>query len=322
MYWLDYSAAKLSGATIKAAGYGGSIRYIDAPNRLTTKHTNKAEFDDHIREGLAVRLVMQTTTTASDGGFAVGVDHAQRALAGANYLGYQGPIYFTNDRTTVPNPAAWTAYLNGAASVLGWAWVGAYGFANAMDIANQSTPCRHFWQAGRRSDVRSFVQFWQDNNTQVTVGGVLCDRNLILRDISEGAEVELTDPMTGGTPPYFNGPVPAEAQKVGNLLSANYVYAKAAHTNTVTMLGQQTAMINTMATVAAAVANDPDITRAELQAMMDQSVRDNTPPPVPVTEEQLDAMAARVIAGTEATDKETVKQGMREVLFEGVGEGT
>jgi hypothetical protein len=323
MHWLDYSAAKLSGATIKAAGYGGVIRYIDAPNLLKTKHTNKAEYDDHIRNGLVVRLVMQTTTTASDGGHAVGVDHAQRALAGANYLGYRGPIYFTNDRTTVPEPSSWTAYLVGAASVLGWNRVGAYGFANAMDIADQSTSCQHFWQAGRASDIRPFVQIWQDNNVQVTVGGVLCDRNLILKDVSTEVQMELTDRIT-----WWNG----KWVTVKDALAENYIASRGLAgkrafdtdpaTDPIVTLPPFVALNNAMMAVIAEVTNDPDITLDAIGARMDQAVRDNTPVPAPITEQQLDAMADRVIAGTEATDKETVKQGLREVLFEGVGEET
>jgi hypothetical protein len=183
MYWLDYSAAKLSGAVIKAAGYGGVIRYIDAPDRLRTKHTNLAEYRDHIAHGLKVLLVMQNTTTDADGGWNAGVANAQRAKAGAAMLGYGGVIFFTNDRTTVPNPAAWRSYLDGAASVLGPARTGAYGFANAMDLAVGHASA--FWQAGRRSDVRGHTNFWQDNNTQVTVGGITCDRNLVLEPIQE-----------------------------------------------------------------------------------------------------------------------------------------
>lgn len=189
-YWLDYSAAKLSGATIKAAGYTGVIRYIDSPSRLGTKHTNMNEYTDHVRNGLQVQLVMQTTTSASDGGWTIGVEHAQRALAGANYLGYDGPIYFTNDRTTVPNPAAWRAYLDGAASVIGKARTGAYGFFNAMDLAIGHAS--FFWQAGRRSDVRAHTHVWQDNNTQVTVGGITCDRNLILKEMGKTEVDELS----------------------------------------------------------------------------------------------------------------------------------
>lgn len=184
-YYLDYSAAELSGTIIKNAGYTGAIRYIDSPANLGRKHTSLAEYRSLKAAGLDVRLVMQTTTTASDGGRAAGIDHAQRALAGAKYLGYTGVIYFTNDRVNLPSSTSWDAYLTGVASVLGWARVGAYGFANAMDVAAHMTECQHFWQAGRRSDVRPFVQIWQDNNVQVTVGGITCDRNLILKQLVE-----------------------------------------------------------------------------------------------------------------------------------------
>ena len=193
-YWLDYSAAKLSGTTIRNAGYTGVIRYIDNPAKpygLKTKHTDLNEYRSHVAAGLKVYLVMQTTTTASDGGYPVGQDHARRALAGSNYLGYGGPIFFTNDRTTVPSPAAWRAYLDGAASVLGIGRTGAYGFANAMDLAVGHAS--FFWQAGRRSDVRSHVHVWQDNNTQVTVGGITCDRNLVLKEITGDEDMSMYD---------------------------------------------------------------------------------------------------------------------------------
>lgn len=188
-YWLDYSAAKLSGATIRNAGYTGVVRYIDSPANLGRKHTDLSEYQSHKAAGLKVYLVFQTTTTASDGGYLVGVEHARRALAGANHLGYTGPIFFTNDRTTVPNAAAWRAYLDGAASILGIGRVGAYGFYNAMDLALGHAS--FFWQAGRRTDTRSHAHLWQDNNTQVTVGGITCDRNLVLKPMED--DVSLSD---------------------------------------------------------------------------------------------------------------------------------
>lgn len=182
MYWLDYSAAKLSGQTIKNAGYGGVIRYIDSRDRLRTKHTTPAEYASHKQAGIDVMLVMQNTTTDADGGWNTGVANAKRALDGAQYIGYSGPIFFTNDRTTVPNASAWKSYLDGASSVLGVNRVGAYGFGNAMDLAVGHAT--YFWQAGRRADVRSQVHVYQDNNTQVTVGGITCDRNLIMKNFS------------------------------------------------------------------------------------------------------------------------------------------
>lgn len=181
VFWLDYSAAKLSGDTIKDAGYTGVIRYIDSPDRLGAKHTNRHEYQGHLAAGLAVLLVMQTTTTASDGGFSVGQEHARRALAGADHLGYTGPVFFTNDRPDLPNPAAWRSYLDGAGSVLGIGRVGAYGFRNAMDLAVGHAT--YFWQAGSKKVLAPHAHLWQDNNTQVQVGGITCDRNLILKDI-------------------------------------------------------------------------------------------------------------------------------------------
>ncbi|MEV6898351.1 glycoside hydrolase domain-containing protein [Amycolatopsis sp. NPDC051372] len=177
-YWLDYSAAKLTGAMVKAAGYTGVIRYIDAPNLLSTKHTNLNEYRSHLAAGLTVRLVHQGTTKDADSGFQGGVNRATRAKAGADYLGYTGVIFFTNDRTTVPNVAAWQAYLDG--SVLGKERAGAYGFNNALNAAIGHASA--FWQAGRHSDLVPHANFWQDNNVQVTVGGITCDRNLVISD--------------------------------------------------------------------------------------------------------------------------------------------
>lgn len=188
-YWLDYSAARLTGATIKAAGYTGTIRYIGAGS--TGKRTDAAEYRSHLEAGLTVLLVCQGNTLDADGGWSRGVANAKAALADIKVRapGYSGPIFFTNDRTTLPNPAAWRSYLDGAASVLGRDRVGAYGFRNAMDAARGHAT--YFWQAGRRADVRPFVHLWQDNNTTVTVGGITCDRNLILKTISE-ADMPLT----------------------------------------------------------------------------------------------------------------------------------
>lgn len=183
-YFLDYSAGKLTGATVSNSGYTGAIRYIDSPANLKAKHTSLSEYNSLRAAGLPVYLVFENSTTDADGGYSSGVANAQRALAGANYLGYSGPIFFCNDRPTSPNAAAWRGYLDGAASVLGFGRVGAYGFYNAMDQAVGHAT--YFWQAGRRADVRSFVHFWQDNNVQVTVGGISCDRNLPLIAMSTG----------------------------------------------------------------------------------------------------------------------------------------
>jgi len=267
-YWLDYSAAKLDGQTIKRAGYAGVIRYIDSPDNLGWKHTTKAEFASHRAAGLGVRMVMQTTTTASAGGFPTGVAHAKRALAGAKFLGYDGVIYFTNDRTTLPSPAEWQAYLLGAVSVLGRAKTGAYGFGNAMDAARDIVD--HFWQAGRRSDVRAHVQVWQDNNTQVTVGGVLCDRNLILKPLTnptpEDDDMQPTDEVKDPGPDRWG-----HTWLNTNQLMNNSSYGLAALGR---KLDAATASVSALAQVIAKGTND--LTAEQVEAAVAKALRENT----------------------------------------------
>jgi len=188
--WLDYSAKKISGADIRNAGYSGVIRYIDAPNLLRTKHTNLEEHRSHIAAGLDVLLVFEVSTTDPDGGFARGVEYAKRAKAGADYLGYKGVIFFCEDRPETPSVANWRAYLDGAASVLGRERVGAYGFKAAMDAAQGHAVA--FWQAGRESDVRSHVNFYQWNNGRVYVAGVECDLNKVKRPLATVAALSPT----------------------------------------------------------------------------------------------------------------------------------
>lgn len=186
MYYLDYSGAKLSGETIKAAGYGGAIRYIAAGRE--EKQTDLNEYRSHINSGLDIYFVCQAGTTDADQGFSRGAELARLAKTEADSFGYPSGriIFFTNDRPELPNASAWRSYLDGAASILGADRIGAYGFANAIDAAQGHAVA--FWQAGRKSDVRPFVNFWQDNNTQVFVGGIECDRNLVLVPMPEGGD--------------------------------------------------------------------------------------------------------------------------------------
>lgn len=182
-YWLDYSAARLDGPTIRNAGYAGAIRYVGG---TSTKHTTAAEYNSIKAAGLGFLAVMEVNTGDANGGYAQGVAYAQRAKAHCDQLGYGGVIFFCNDTPSLPSASLWDDYLTGAASVLGWDRVGAYGFANAMDVARNATPCRYFWLAGSSRGIapRPYLNFWQDNNTQVTVGGITCDRNLVLKDIT------------------------------------------------------------------------------------------------------------------------------------------
>src|SRR5688500_1285351 len=197
MTLLDYSQGTIPGKAIKEAGHEGTIRYITSPAlmnppRRNPKHMTRAEFQDHERNGLLTLFVYQGDITDADGGYAAGKVNAERVIAGMTHLGASvRPTFFTNDRTTLPDPAAWRRYLDGAASVLGRENVGAYGFGNAMDAARGHV--NYFWQAGRESEVRPFTNIYQWNNGRVYVGGLECDLNRVLIPISIGKEeVDLT----------------------------------------------------------------------------------------------------------------------------------
>lgn len=186
MTLLDYSAGKISGAAIKAAGHAGAIRYITDRNSLGTKHTSPSEYADHVRNGLTDWLAYEVNTNDPLAGRAGGVAAAQRALDGANFIGYPADrhIFFCFDRhATAAELPTWQAYLDGAASVLGVGRTGAYGFSEAIDAAKGHATA--FWQCGSRSAVRSVTNFYQRNTGTTVVGGITCDINDVLIPIQE-----------------------------------------------------------------------------------------------------------------------------------------
>lgn len=189
--YVDYSAGHLTGAQLQAARFNGTpitgaIRYVDDPRLAKTKHITPAEYASLVAAGIKVRLVFEVGTNDSSGGRAAGVAYAQRALAGANQLGYSGVIYFCNDQTTLVSVSAWQAYLDGAASVLGIHRVGAYGFRNAIDAAQGHASA--FWQSGAQSALRPGVNMWQFNNGNTTIAGIVCDINYVYTDYQPGVE--------------------------------------------------------------------------------------------------------------------------------------
>ncbi|MEC3974727.1 glycoside hydrolase domain-containing protein [Amycolatopsis sp. H20-H5] len=211
-WWIDYSAKRLSAATIKATAVGpqgehptGVIRYLDAPAQLQTKHTNVQEYTDLVRSGLAMQaMYFEVGRNDPLSGYAGGQANARRALAGASWLGFDGVILFCCDRwmyaapgnPAIP-PSVWQAYLDGAVSVLGRNRTGAYGFADAIDAAVGHVD--FFVQCGARSAVRPFVHGWQDNNTQPVVDGIKTDRVLIFKPFTTTPEddMALTDKQIG-----------------------------------------------------------------------------------------------------------------------------
>lgn len=187
MELLDYSQGSLTGTQIRQAGYAGTIRYITSPDLAVyvgsgragnPKHITPAEYASHKAAGLVSYFVYQGNTTDADGGRSMGVANAQKALAGLRWIGapVDSPVFFTNDRTTLPGASAWQAYLDGARTVLGR--VGAYGFKNAILAARGHADW--YWQSGRESDVvPGLTNVYQWNNGAVYLAGLKCDINRV-----------------------------------------------------------------------------------------------------------------------------------------------
>jgi len=180
---LDYSAGRPAASTIKAAGHVGVIRYVGTPGR--TKNITKAEYQDLIRSGISVALVYENRAGDAGGGFAAGVTAARAARADANSVGFPAdrPIHFAvdSDQVTDAQFRAVSAYLDGAASVLGGLTrVGVYGEFDVIE-RNVGSHAKYGWQTvawsgGRISSKAVLFQ----RLGQIYVGGIQVDVNSIL----------------------------------------------------------------------------------------------------------------------------------------------
>lgn len=180
---LDYSAGRPSASAVLAAGHAGVIRYIGTPGR--TKNITKAEYQDMTSRGVGVALVYENHAGDAGGGFSAGVTAARNARADANSIGFPGsrPIYFAvdSDQVSPANFAAVSAYLDGAASILGdRARVGVYGEYDVIE-KNVGSHAAYGWQTaawsgGKRSSKAAIFQ----RLGQTYVGGIQVDINDIL----------------------------------------------------------------------------------------------------------------------------------------------
>jgi hypothetical protein len=210
---LDYSAAPIPGSAIRKAGYDFVIRYVDDPALgLRPKHCRAAEYADLVAAGLDVWLVFEQAVTDMLGGYGAGVANARRAQAGARALGHQGLIFMASDMhlTAAQIPVA-LQYIRGAESVLGHGATGVYGFWELIDAAITAGVGSAYWQAGIAPAPTDPVHLWQRNDGFVTVGGIQCDVNVLLRPIPGGGE--LPDPEEEPMLNINQGEWPAGAQQ-------------------------------------------------------------------------------------------------------------
>src|SRR5213080_545981 len=93
------------------------------------------------------------------------------------------------------------AYLDGAASVIGHAATGCYGFWEDVDGSIASNHASWYWQCGIAPADSDPVHVWQRNvaPTTTTIAGIDCDINDLLRPISGGEpDMDWNTPMPEG----------------------------------------------------------------------------------------------------------------------------
>lgn len=172
----DYSAKRLTGAQLKAAGFDGAIRYAGL-SESNLKITNAAEVASILGAGLSVALVYELGLTDTSGGYTAGRANATALKNHALALGLPARGFLAQDQHIPTGQSSNVlAYFQGAVSVLGATNTGAYGFWDTMDLTH-GLGLGAYWQCGASSDLRSWASVYQRNYGVYSAGGIACDAN-------------------------------------------------------------------------------------------------------------------------------------------------
>lgn len=186
----DYSGGRPSGAALKAAGFGGVIRYVGLGS--AGKRLAAGEYRDLTGAGLQVLLVVEQNTTDAWGGYAKGVANAKAGLADARALGVPDSVGIAAAadahaaNQTQINAAV--QYARGFQDVLGKARTGFYGFSETLTAVRNAGIGSWYWRCGSQPTAaeRTWTHLWQRNAapTVRVVSGVVCDINEQYKPIS------------------------------------------------------------------------------------------------------------------------------------------
>lgn len=181
---LDYSSGRPTAQAMIAAGYGGAVRYVGT--RGNAKNLTRAEAYDILNNGLDLGFVYETGAGWALGGYAVGQGAARAALADLASMDIRPRCVFYAvdvDVTDGAQMAAVASTLDGAANVSGRELVGVYGEADVIDAMISQGHATWGWQTrawsgGRVSSRAHLLQ----QIGGVTVDGIACDRNTVLKE--------------------------------------------------------------------------------------------------------------------------------------------
>lgn len=156
VYGADYSAREFSPQELNAyTQYNIKflMRYIGYPSNPKCISHYPGAFQAHEAAGRTVLLAIENQVYDPRGGYIAGQAMANLALQDARSIGYpeNRPIFFCSDAWLANNGITVDTamrYLDGAASVLGAARVGAYGFRDFVVPARQGNHAARIWLCG------------------------------------------------------------------------------------------------------------------------------------------------------------------------------
>lgn len=196
-YWgWDYAWWRPTNKQLKDNGVQFVCRYLSYDT--TGKNLTKSEYQNLLKQGVAVVLNWEYATDAALGGKAQGVKDAKAAEAQRKAIGAPAsPIYFSCDWDATPaQQSAINAYLDGCASVIGRARVGVYGSYYVVKRAMEAGKaewgwCTYAWSGGQVYNKGHIYQYQngvmggqadrnrslQDNFGQIKPGGTVADKS-------------------------------------------------------------------------------------------------------------------------------------------------
>lgn len=181
---LDYSAGRLTGASLKRAGVTAVCRYLYGDGTsLPNKQLHKDEADDLIANGIGIVSNFEQATDNCKGGYQQGVTDANHAVSVHNSCG--GPtnavIYFSVDYDAPESDQqVINEYFKGVASVIGLARTAAYGGYWVIKRLLDAGLISMAWQteawSGDNFDSRSNI-IQRNKLGYKVIDGVQCDYN-------------------------------------------------------------------------------------------------------------------------------------------------
>ncbi len=175
MKGIDFGYGKISGNTIKQAGYDFVCRYL---SHSPGKNITIAEYNQFKEANLDVVLVWETTARRCLAGHDAGVTDATAAQLQANLLGDWKVIYFAcDDDFNQQQLQQIEEYFNGIQEVLEKSQIGVYGGYSTVKYVLDKDLAAYAWQTYAWSHGKwdSRAQLRQTNIYGPKLAGVECD---------------------------------------------------------------------------------------------------------------------------------------------------